>query len=199
MSAQLIPAGSDPLGRDDRPLTVTVDGVPVRGVHGQTLATVLLADGHDHWRTAPTGGGRGVFCGIGVCFDCVATVNGIPDIRLCRRPARDGDTVHTQSRTSTAHTEHATALLGDPNSHGEQPAPIGSHIAHTQSRAFDTHTERSTALIDDAKSDSAQCTSVDGEIAAADGCDPERSADRETTGDVRSTDERHDRPQGGTR
>ncbi|QBS40738.1 (2Fe-2S)-binding protein [Nocardia sp. CS682] len=98
MSPHLIRPETDPVGRADRPLTVTVDGTSVAGVHGQTLATVLLADGRTHWRTAPTGGPRGVFCGIGVCFDCVATVNGVPDVRLCRRPARDGDVVTTQSR-----------------------------------------------------------------------------------------------------
>ncbi|WP_194834440.1 (2Fe-2S)-binding protein [Nocardia sp. XZ_19_369] len=98
MSPHLIRPEADPVGRADRPLTVTVDDTPVPGVHGQTLATVLLADGRTHWRTAPTGGPRGVFCGIGVCFDCVATVNGVPDVRLCRRPARDGDVVTTQSR-----------------------------------------------------------------------------------------------------
>ncbi|MGW4845344.1 (2Fe-2S)-binding protein [Nocardia brasiliensis] len=190
MSAQLIPASSDPLGRDDRPLTITVDGVAVRGVHGQTLATVLLADGHDHWRTAPTGGGRGVFCGIGVCFDCVATVNGIPDIRLCRRPARDGDTVHTQSRMSNAHTGPAAVPFGDPKSHVDHPAPIHGDITHTRSRATSTYIELATA-IDDAKPDGAQCTSFPSET--------ERPADRETTGDMHGTDERRDRPRGGTR
>ncbi|GAB0101323.1 (2Fe-2S)-binding protein [Nocardia sp. JMUB6875] len=98
MSPFLIPPDRDRLGRADRPLTIVADGVEVAGVHGQTLATVLLADGRVHWRTARDGGGRGVFCGIGVCFDCVATVNGVPDVRLCRRPARDGDTVTGQSR-----------------------------------------------------------------------------------------------------
>ncbi|WP_378733196.1 (2Fe-2S)-binding protein [Nocardia brasiliensis] len=100
MSPHLIPADADPVGRADRALTVTVDGVSMPGAHGQTLATVLLADGRSQWRTAPSGGARGVFCGIGVCFDCVATVNGIPDVRLCRRPARDGDIVTTQTRLS---------------------------------------------------------------------------------------------------
>ncbi|GAA5085888.1 (2Fe-2S)-binding protein [Nocardia iowensis] len=100
MSPHLIPADVDPVGRADRALTVTVDGVPMPGAHGQTLATVLLAGGRSQWRTAPSGGSRGVFCGIGVCFDCVATVNGIPDVRLCRRPARDGDIVTTQTRLS---------------------------------------------------------------------------------------------------
>ncbi|MEU7137914.1 (2Fe-2S)-binding protein [Nocardia sp. NPDC046473] len=98
MSPHVIRPDGDPVGRCDRSLTVTVDGMPVAGVHGQTLATVLLGDGRSHWRTATTGSPRGVFCGIGVCFDCVATVNGVADVRLCRRPARDGDTVATQTR-----------------------------------------------------------------------------------------------------
>ncbi|MFI6041082.1 (2Fe-2S)-binding protein [Nocardia sp. NPDC051321] len=100
MSPRLIGAAGDSVGRDDRGLVVTVDGTTVAGVHGQTLATVLMADGRSHWRTAPTGGQRGVFCGIGVCFDCVATVNGVPDVRLCRRPARDGDRVTIQHRSA---------------------------------------------------------------------------------------------------
>ncbi|WP_433680296.1 (2Fe-2S)-binding protein [Nocardia sp. CA-119907] len=96
----MIPPTTDPVGRVDRPLTIVVDGTKMRGVYGQTLASVLLAGGHSHWRTAPNGGPRGVFCGIGICFDCVATVNGVPDIRLCRRPARDGDNVATQTRVT---------------------------------------------------------------------------------------------------
>lgn len=98
MSPSIIPPSRDPVGRADRHLTIVVDGAELRGVHGQTLASVLLAADRSHWRNAPNGGPRGVFCGIGICFDCVATVNGVPDIRLCRRPARDGDTIATQSR-----------------------------------------------------------------------------------------------------
>lgn len=43
MSPRLVPAGSDPVGRRDRPLTITVDGEPLAGVAGQSLAGVLLA------------------------------------------------------------------------------------------------------------------------------------------------------------
>ncbi|KZM71943.1 (2Fe-2S)-binding protein [Nocardia terpenica] len=100
MSSYSIPAAEDPVGRRDRPVTISVDGDEVRGVTGQSLAAVLLGAGRSQWRTATTGGSRGVFCGIGVCFDCVATVNGVRDIRLCRRPARDGDRVVTQSRSA---------------------------------------------------------------------------------------------------
>ena len=37
-----------------------------------------------------------MFCGIGVCFDCIAEVNGERDVRLCQRRAKDGDIVRSQ-------------------------------------------------------------------------------------------------------
>jgi D-hydroxyproline dehydrogenase subunit gamma len=80
-------------------LRITVDGEPLDGVAGQTIAGVLIAAGRRSWRQAPSGRPRGIFCGIGVCFDCLVTVNGMPDVRACRRRARDGDVVTTQSRT----------------------------------------------------------------------------------------------------
>ncbi len=73
-------------------VTITVDGEPVSGVLGQTLAGVLLASGRGVWRrTAGAGRPRGVFCGIGVCFDCLAEVNGVAEVRCCQRLAADGD------------------------------------------------------------------------------------------------------------
>lgn len=80
-------------------IRITLDGEPLSGTAGQTIAAVLLAAGHQVWRQAPSGARRGVFCGIGVCFDCLVTVNGLRDVRACRRRAHDGDVVTTQSRT----------------------------------------------------------------------------------------------------
>ncbi|GAB3892234.1 (2Fe-2S)-binding protein [Kibdelosporangium lantanae] len=84
-----------------RPIHITVDGQPVAGIAGQTVAGILIAAGRRSWRTTRSGAARGVFCGIGVCFDCVVTVNGVPDVRACRRRAIDGDDVRTQSREDT--------------------------------------------------------------------------------------------------
>ena len=98
MSPRRIRADEDVTGRRERPLRITVDGETVDGVAGQTLAGVLLAAGRLAWRRGPSGAPRGVFCGIGVCFDCLVTVNGERDVRACRRRARDGDAVATQSR-----------------------------------------------------------------------------------------------------
>jgi D-hydroxyproline dehydrogenase subunit gamma len=80
-------------------IRISLDGDPLTGSDGQTIAGLLLAAGRRSWRRAPSGAERGVFCGIGVCFDCLVTVNGVRDVRACRRRARDGDVVTTQSRT----------------------------------------------------------------------------------------------------
>lgn len=85
-------------GGGARAVTVTLDGAPCTGLDGQSLAAVLLGAGHLGWRRGPSGAPRGLFCGIGVCFDCLVTVNGDRDVRACRRPARDGDTLTTQTR-----------------------------------------------------------------------------------------------------
>ncbi|MEV7215096.1 (2Fe-2S)-binding protein [Kitasatospora cineracea] len=77
--------------------TILFDGRPVAALPGQTLAAALWADGVLAWRTTRDGGRpRGAFCGIGQCFDCLATVNGRPNQRLCLLPAEPGDTVTTQ-------------------------------------------------------------------------------------------------------
>lgn len=98
MAPRLLPFGDD-LIQPDEPgrLTITVDGVPVPGIEGQSLAGVILASGSLAWRcTSAAGKPRGVFCGIGVCFDCIASVNGQRDVRTCLRRASHGDSVVTQ-------------------------------------------------------------------------------------------------------
>ncbi|MFG2197006.1 (2Fe-2S)-binding protein [Streptomyces sp. NPDC048639] len=75
---------------------VTIDGEPHAFVPGRTVAAILLAAGRRSWRTTRHGGRpRGVFCGIGVCHDCLVTVNGLPDVRACLREAAPGDTIRT--------------------------------------------------------------------------------------------------------
>ncbi|HEY8458505.1 MAG TPA: (2Fe-2S)-binding protein [Actinopolymorphaceae bacterium] len=74
---------------------ITVDGEPVAVKEGQTVAAALLAAGRRGWRTTRSGRPRGLFCGIGVCFDCLVTVNGRSAVRACLEPARPGDVVTT--------------------------------------------------------------------------------------------------------
>ncbi|HZE38510.1 MAG TPA: (2Fe-2S)-binding protein [Stackebrandtia sp.] len=78
-------------------MMVTVDGVEVAAEQGQTVAAVLLRHGLISWRTTRgSGRPRGIFCGIGACHDCLVVVNGIPDVRACRRQVREGDDIRAQ-------------------------------------------------------------------------------------------------------
>jgi predicted molibdopterin-dependent oxidoreductase YjgC len=76
---------------------IQLDGEAVPAEEGQTVAAALIAAGHRSWRrTRVANAPRGVFCGIGVCFDCLATINGRPNQRACLTEARPGDVVTTQ-------------------------------------------------------------------------------------------------------
>ena len=77
-------------------LTVVVDGREVTAYGGETAATVLLAEGHLATRTTAGGAPRGVFCGMGVCFDCLVVVDGVPNTRACMTPVADGMVIRRQ-------------------------------------------------------------------------------------------------------
>jgi len=77
-------------------LTLTLDGNPVTAYDGETVATVLLAEGRIATRTTAGGEPRGVFCGMGVCFDCLVIVDGLPNTRACMTQVRDGMDVRRQ-------------------------------------------------------------------------------------------------------
>ena len=40
-----------------------------------------------------------MFCGIGVCFDCLVTVNDRPGLRACLVTLQPGDAIRTQEGT----------------------------------------------------------------------------------------------------
>lgn len=76
---------------------ITMDGRPVTALPGQSVAAALWSAGILAWRTTRNAGRpRGAFCGIGQCYDCLATVNGEPNRRACLVPARPGDVITTQ-------------------------------------------------------------------------------------------------------
>ncbi|WP_314326231.1 (2Fe-2S)-binding protein [Paenarthrobacter ilicis] len=77
------------------------DGRDIEFRPGQTIQGALAAAGILATRTTRiTGTPRGMFCGIGVCFDCLTEVDGQPNQRSCLVPAEDGMTVTTQKGAS---------------------------------------------------------------------------------------------------
>jgi predicted molibdopterin-dependent oxidoreductase YjgC len=78
-------------------MTFTFEGRSVTAEPGQSVAAALWADGVRSWRRTRQGGQpRGLFCGIGVCFDCLVVVNGVAGQRACLVGVRDGDVVQAQ-------------------------------------------------------------------------------------------------------
>ncbi len=63
--------------------------VPARP--GQSVGAALSEAGIRSWRTTrKKQRPRGLFCGIGVCWDCLLTVDDEPHQRACLVPARPG-------------------------------------------------------------------------------------------------------------
>src|SRR5512139_3543448 len=63
---------------------VTIDGRPFAARAGDTVAATLLVAGVKACRTTPvSGAARGPFCMMGVCFDCLVTVDDVPNQQAC--------------------------------------------------------------------------------------------------------------------
>ncbi|MCW3474226.1 FAD-dependent oxidoreductase [Limobrevibacterium gyesilva] len=73
-----------------RQVTIHFEGRPVPALEGETVAAALSAAGIVAFRHTPTGAPRGLFCGMGACFDCVVTVDGQIGRRACLEKVADG-------------------------------------------------------------------------------------------------------------
>lgn len=74
--------------QDQRPLVqIFVDGVAVAARQGDTVSAALLASGRDVRRsTAVNGTPRLPYCMMGVCFDCLVTIDGVGNRQGCLVP-----------------------------------------------------------------------------------------------------------------
>lgn len=78
-------------------LTFSFEGRSVIGTEGDTVAVALLAAGERVFRTTPvSGSGRGPFCMMGVCFDCLVEIDGISNRQACMTLVAEGMAVRTQ-------------------------------------------------------------------------------------------------------
>ncbi len=50
---------------------------------GETVAAVLIAEEGLATRQTASGAARGIYCGMGVCFECLVVVDGVPNTRAC--------------------------------------------------------------------------------------------------------------------
>ena len=80
-----------------REVSFTFDGKELKGYEGEPIAAALkAADVMVHRYTKKEHKPRGIFCAIGRCTDCVMVVDGVPNVRTCITPLREGMNVKTQ-------------------------------------------------------------------------------------------------------
>ena len=78
------------------------DGQPLEAFKGETVAAALTAAGVRVLRTTAGGETRGVFCGMGICYDCLMVIDDQPSRRACMVPVgRAWRCVHTDREPTT--------------------------------------------------------------------------------------------------
>jgi len=78
-------------------VTFWFEGRQMRGYVGESIAAALIANEVTHLRWSPRlRSPRGAYCGIGLCYECEATVDGCSSVRTCVTPLVEGMQVARQ-------------------------------------------------------------------------------------------------------
>lgn len=68
----------------------TFNGVEIEYEEGQSIAAALIKDEKRELRKTRFGEEpRSIFCGIGICFDCIVVINGVGNQRSCLIAAQE--------------------------------------------------------------------------------------------------------------
>ena len=79
------------------PVRIVVDGSEVACRAGDSVAAALFASGRDACRDTVVGNmPRGPYCMMGVCYDCLVTIDGQPNRQACMTPVAEGMAVERQ-------------------------------------------------------------------------------------------------------
>lgn len=83
-------------------LAIDVDGEAVTVYEGETVAGALMGTARRTFRSTARGGApRGLYCGMGTCYDCLVVVDGRPNRRACMTAVAPGMRVQTQRAWGT--------------------------------------------------------------------------------------------------
>jgi predicted molibdopterin-dependent oxidoreductase YjgC len=80
---------------------IEIDGRIYPAKQGDTVAAVLISAGIFTMRRSLNGSARGLYCGMGVCFECRVTIDNSSDQRACVTNASPGMRIQTESTHET--------------------------------------------------------------------------------------------------
>src|SRR4051812_50091420 len=92
------------------PDTVFVNGAAVEMRPNSSAAAAVGVAGVPATRRSVTGQPRGPLCGMGICFECRATIDGEPHRLTCQTPSAPGLNVVTDQPEAPARTTHQPSL-----------------------------------------------------------------------------------------
>jgi sarcosine oxidase subunit alpha len=69
---------------------ISVNGRTVSVDHGSTVAAALLSLGESSFRVSESGEPRAPVCGMGTCYECRVTIDGVEQRRACLVRVRPG-------------------------------------------------------------------------------------------------------------
>lgn len=76
-------------------LPVRIDGKAYSVLPGTTVAAAILNAGSFGFRTSVTNESRGPVCGMGICYECRATIDGVSHQRSCMVLCQPGMVIET--------------------------------------------------------------------------------------------------------
>ncbi|EEA02737.1 conserved hypothetical protein [Burkholderia sp. H160] len=75
----------------DAAVGIEIDGKVLRVPAHFTVAAALLANGQVTCRSSAVSGAlRGPFCMMGVCFECLVEIDGVPNVQACMTRVTEG-------------------------------------------------------------------------------------------------------------
>ncbi len=78
-------------------VTVDIEGNKVEVPEGETVAAAVLIENLGHTRTHPISGApRAPLCMMGVCFECLMEIDGLPNRQACQVQVAKGMTIRRQ-------------------------------------------------------------------------------------------------------
>ncbi len=98
---------------------ISFDGETLKAYAGETVAASLTAAGKLGLRETKDGSKRGIFCGMGVCSECLVSIDGQQNIRACMTGVRAGMRVETQKYPGAIPGSDVPYLAEPPS--GEMP------------------------------------------------------------------------------
>ena len=85
-----------PEAQKGRAVKFSVDGNLIEAHEGETIAAALLSAGIRTFCLSPKHQEpRSLFCGMGICFECLVSVDGVHAVRACVTPVAGGIRVET--------------------------------------------------------------------------------------------------------